>query len=106
MSRNRTKNQLALTPMRIPKIRASWRFPRGHMASMVGRDVLAASVAVQSRGAEGVGDGRRGVAHEQRALQAQRHAFDDAPRAGLERLGVGELVLELPHALIEPRVGT
>ena len=48
---------------------------------------------------------RRAVAHEQRALQAQRHALDDAARAGLERGGVGELVLELRHARVEARVG-
>ena len=34
------------------------------------------------------------VAHEQRALQAQGHAFDHPPRARLERRRVGELVLE------------
>ena len=45
------------------------------------------------------------VAHEQRALQAQRHAFDDAPRALLERGGVGELALELRDARVQARVG-
>jgi hypothetical protein len=28
MKKNSTKNQLVLTPMRMPKIRASWMVPR------------------------------------------------------------------------------
>src|SRR5262249_40300141 len=57
------------------------------------------------RGAERVGDRRVAVADEQRALQAQRHRFDDAPGACLERRGVGELLLELADARVEPGVG-
>src|SRR3977135_2672976 len=122
MRKKRTMNQLALTPMRMPKMQASWMFPRGPMSSMLGRDraliaelqlwatavddrrevdagrqraVLEAPIARQARRAEGVGDGGGRVAHEQRALQAQRHAFDDAPRARLERAGIGELSLQL-----------
>src|ERR1035441_1677853 len=37
------------------------------------RAVLQAAVAAQSRGAEGIGHGRRPIADEQRALQAQGH---------------------------------
>ena len=47
------------------------------------RAVGEAAVAGQPRGAERVGDGRRRVAHEQRALQRERHALDDAARAQL-----------------------
>ena len=45
-------------------------------------------------GAERVGDRGRRVAHEQRALQRERHPLDDAARARLDRLGVGELVAQ------------
>ena len=54
----------------------------------------AAPVAVEPRGAEGVGDGRVGVAHEQRALQRERHPLDDPPRARLGVLEVGQLGLQ------------
>src|SRR4029077_6148074 len=59
------------------------------------RSVLEATLAPEARGAERVGHGRRGMAYEQRTLQAQRHVFDHAARTGLERGGVGEPSLEL-----------
>jgi hypothetical protein len=45
------------------------------------------------------------VAHEQRALQAQGHALDDAPGARLDRVVVGELGARLRREGVEPRVG-
>ena len=62
-------------------------------------------LASQARGAEGVGDRRRRVAHQQRALQAQRHVLDHSPRTLLERRRIGELTLQLAHARVQPRVG-
>ena len=70
------------------------RVPRGDRRGIdAGRQraVVQAGVAGQARGAEGVGDRRRRVAHEQRALQAQRHALHHAARARLDRLQVREL---------------
>src|ERR1700730_17137445 len=119
MKKNSTKNQLIPTPMRMPKMRASWKFVRGAINSMVWpktahpggerarggparaqrerrpshivrararddrlevgaggqRDVLEAAFISEARGAERVGHRRRPVAHEQRALQAQRHVL-------------------------------
>src|SRR5271165_3364537 len=68
------------------------------------RAVLQAAVACEPRGAERVGDRRRAVAEEQRALQAQGHVFDDSAGAGLEGGRVRELVLEPPDAGVEARV--
>src|ERR1700733_8605197 len=65
------------------------------------RAVLKAAVAAEACGTERVCDCCWRAAHEQRALQAQRHAFDDAPRALLERGWIGELPLELRHAGVE-----
>src|SRR5206468_11657771 len=104
---NSTKNQLMLAPMRIPKILASWieppppnttewsqvaRLRRGGMPRHDRRGVGAGRqrperkprVAGQPGGAERVGDGRRCVADEQRALQRERQFLDDAPRPRLE----------------------
>ena len=64
-----------------------------------------APVAAEARGAEGVGDGRVAEADQQRALERERHALDDAPRAGLDRLEVGELVAQRGDVGVEPRVG-
>ena len=47
----------------------------------------------------------RRVAHEQRALQRERHPLDDAPRAQLDRLGVGELVAQRGGERVQARVG-
>jgi hypothetical protein len=44
MSRNRTTNQLAVTPMRMPKTRASWMEPpvgMGHMVAGACRATIA-----------------------------------------------------------------
>src|SRR5439155_13757780 len=61
------------------------------------RAVLQSSVAAQARGAECVGHRRRGMAHQQRALQTQRHVFDDPASACLKRLGVGEVLAQAAH---------
>jgi hypothetical protein len=56
--------------------------------------VLQPGVAGQPRGAERVGDRGRCVAHEQRALQRERHLLDDAAGTQLDRLGLDAQVGE------------
>src|SRR5438445_12664674 len=57
-----------------------------------------APVAGEAGGAEGVGDSLVAVADQQRGLQRDRHPFDDAAGAGLDRLDVArDLVTELPQ---------
>ena len=68
------------------------------------RAVLQAGVAGEAGGAERVGDGGRRVAHEQRALQREGHALDDAPGALLDRVRVAELVAQRRGERIEPGV--
>ena len=63
------------------------------------------AVAVEARGAEGVGDRRGREADEQRALERQRHPLDDPPRARLDALGVGELVARGVDEGVQARVG-
>jgi len=58
------------------------------------RAVLQPGVAGQPRGAERVGDRGRCVAHEQRALQRERHLLDDAAGTQLDRLGLDAQVGE------------
>src|SRR5262245_42170399 len=65
----------------------------------------AAGVRPRARGAEGVGHRGGAVAYQQRALQAQRHAFDHPPGSALERRRIGELPLELAHPGVQTRVG-
>src|SRR5947207_12176565 len=48
----------------------------------------ATRVASEPRLAERVGYRGRGVSHEQRGLQQQRHPLDDAPAAGLDAVEV------------------
>src|SRR6185369_11711707 len=47
-------------------------------------------VAGQAGRAEGVGDGALAVADEQRRLQGQRHALDDAPGTLLDGVEIAE----------------
>src|SRR5438874_12502144 len=61
----------------------------------------AAGVAGEPRRAERVGYRGRGVAHEQRGLQQQRHPLDHAPAAGLDAVEVVQLRLETPSRLVE-----
>src|SRR3954447_7955960 len=80
------------------------RDDRLEIAARRERAVLEAALAAEARGAEGVGDGGIAVADQQRALQPQSHPFAHAAAPYLERLGVGELPLQLRHARVEARV--
>src|SRR3954464_7983273 len=54
------------------------------------RAVGEAARAAEARGAERVGDGGRGMADEQRALEREREVLDEAAGAVLEGVGVPE----------------
>ena len=64
-----------------------------------------APVAAQAGGAEGVGDRRRRVPQEQRALQAQRQQPGDPPGPQGQLVGVAELGVQPLHRVVEPGVG-
>jgi hypothetical protein len=63
-----------------------------------------AALAAQARGAERVGDGGRRVADEQRGLQREREALDDAAGAVLEGVGVAQLAAHPRGVRVEARV--
>ena len=121
-----TTNQLGLAPMRMPKRRASWIDPpttpssqaRGRYGAGVWRATIVSTsapagsvpysrpcVAGEAGGAEGVGDRGRRVAHEQRALQREREALDDPPRAVLELRAVAQLGAHALDEGVQARVG-
>ena len=64
-----------------------------------------APVAVEPRRAEGVGHGRRRVAHEQAGLEREGHHLDHAAGDRLELAQVGQTTRELVGEGVEPRVG-
>src|SRR4051794_37276038 len=69
-----------------------------------GRAESEALIAAEPGRAERVGDGRVRVAQHERALQEQRHAFDEPAGAVLDRVQVGQLVVECATGGVEARV--
>jgi hypothetical protein len=77
---------------------------RGGVRAGGQRAVGEAALAAEPGGAERVGDRRGRVADEQRGLQREREALDQAPRAVLERVAVGEVVAQSGGERVEARV--
>ena len=65
----------------------------------------AARVSRQPRRAERVGDRLVSVTEQERGLEDEGHALDDAASARFDRLDVSELALEILHGCVEPLVG-
>ena len=58
--------------------------------------------AVEPRRAEGAGDRRVAVPHEQRALKREREPLDEIPRSQRGVVRIGKLILQFRDGPVEP----